>query len=221
MTPCKYGFADLHIHTRFSDGIAELSEVLEHVQLHTNLDVIAITDHDSFRGAWLARELAAKDDYRFQVVPGMEVSTMEGHLLVLFLENPVSSYESLRHTIEATHAQGGICVVPHPMSRQRDSIDRKTIEGLLASGDENVHLDGLEILDPHAARIMCLEDVEALNRECYHLAELGNSDGHALSVIASRYTVFCGRTIQDLRESIRSRRTRGWTGPFTGFANDL
>src|SRR5262245_59185553 len=41
----KHGKADTHMHSTYSDGCGTIEEILEHVQLHTNLDVIAITDH--------------------------------------------------------------------------------------------------------------------------------------------------------------------------------
>jgi histidinol phosphatase-like PHP family hydrolase len=48
------GLADLHIHTLYSwDGIHSVSAVLRHVVDHTDLDVIAITDHDEVAGAWI------------------------------------------------------------------------------------------------------------------------------------------------------------------------
>ena len=43
--------ADLHIHTRVSDGMATVESVLEYVQERTELDVIAITDHEDVTGA--------------------------------------------------------------------------------------------------------------------------------------------------------------------------
>lgn len=78
------GKADLHLHTSCSDGMASVARLLDHVESHTGLDVIAITDHDSLRGAMRARDRWARGSYRFDLVPGMEVTTTEGHLLALF-----------------------------------------------------------------------------------------------------------------------------------------
>ena len=50
------------------------------------LDVIAITDHDETSASLEARDWAARHGYRVQVVPGVEVTTREGHLLALFVE---------------------------------------------------------------------------------------------------------------------------------------
>lgn len=215
-----YGLADLHIHSRFSDGIDEVPDILDYVERNTSLDVMAIADHDTMDGYYAARDLMAKKSYRFQLVPAMEVSTREReaparevHLLALFLESPVPSYGPLHQTIRAIHARGGLCVAAHTMCRQRNSMSREVLEQLLADPDITVHPDGLETMEDRVARIVCVEDAEGLNRQLYHLAELGNSDGHALSIIGTRYTLFRGKTAGDLRSCILERSTRGWSGP--------
>ena len=76
------GSADLHIHTTTGyDGTASVAETLEHVATHTRLNLIAITDHDEIDGALEALALAPR--YGVQVIPGIEVSTLDGHLLAL------------------------------------------------------------------------------------------------------------------------------------------
>ena len=66
------GLADIHIHTRVSDGMADIMELVDFVERETRLDVIAITDHDQIEGGYRARELAAKNNCRFEVVVGMD-----------------------------------------------------------------------------------------------------------------------------------------------------
>ena len=44
------GKADLHIHTRVSDGMATIEQVLEYAEQRTELDVIAVTDHEDVAG---------------------------------------------------------------------------------------------------------------------------------------------------------------------------
>jgi predicted metal-dependent phosphoesterase TrpH len=85
----EMGKADLHVHTAFSDGMADARAVLEYVEAHTDLDVLAITDHDDVRGALKAREIWARGHYRFELVTGAELTTIEGHLLALFVEEPL------------------------------------------------------------------------------------------------------------------------------------
>src|SRR6185295_9942460 len=80
------GTADLHIHTRHGDGMATVPELLAYVESDTSLDVIAVTEHDTLLAAEEARELHARGGYRFDVIRGMEVTTLDGHLLALFID---------------------------------------------------------------------------------------------------------------------------------------
>ena len=51
----RLGRADLHIHTLASDGTAGVVEILDHVERNTELDVIAITDHERIDAALAGR----------------------------------------------------------------------------------------------------------------------------------------------------------------------
>src|SRR5436189_2300642 len=66
--PPGHSKADLHLHSTYSDGIDSIPKILEFVEHQTDLDVIAIADHDDVRGAHEARELAARRNYRVQIV---------------------------------------------------------------------------------------------------------------------------------------------------------
>jgi predicted metal-dependent phosphoesterase TrpH len=105
------GRADLHIHTAIGDGMAEVQELLGYVEEKTDLDVIAVTDHDNIRGAYAARELWAKGRYSFEVVAGVEVTALEGHLLALYVEEPPPALRPVVEVLEAVHSQGGLCVI--------------------------------------------------------------------------------------------------------------
>lgn len=202
----NYGIADLHIHSSASDGMASVPQILEYVERETELDVIAITDHDEIRGSYQARELAEKGRYRFEVVVGMEVTTLQGHLLALFLERPVLSFQRLGKTIEAVHAQGGLCIVPHPMSWLTRSIGQTTLDKFAYRDDGN-HLDGIEIVNSNIAARISYEKSKRLNGKRYHLAETGGSDAHFLVMIGSGYTLFPGRSAADLQQSLLERTT--------------
>src|SRR2546421_7480478 len=97
----RLGRADLHIHTLASDGTSGLVEILDFVERKTDLDVIAITDHERIDAAQAARSIAASSGLRFEVVVGEEVTTRGGHLLALFIDQPIRPLRSLRWTIAA------------------------------------------------------------------------------------------------------------------------
>lgn len=74
--------ADLHIHTRASDGELSPTEIVR-AAVDGKLDVIAVTDHDTIKG--LAEALAAAEGGPVRVVTGVEVSAehegVECHIL--------------------------------------------------------------------------------------------------------------------------------------------
>jgi predicted metal-dependent phosphoesterase TrpH len=80
-------FADLHLHTRFSDGTFSPVELVEHAVQH-QLAAIALTDHDTVEGcAATARECAAAG---IEFIAGTELTAefndTEVHLLGYFLD---------------------------------------------------------------------------------------------------------------------------------------
>lgn len=207
------GKADLHVHTSLGDGTADVPELLDYVEAHTDLSVIAITEHDDLAPALAAREHAARRSYRFEVVPGIEVTTIEGHLLALYVEGPVPSLKPLVSTLEAVHRLGGVCVIPHPMSPLTRSIGQRTIERVLREGRDDVAFDALEAASSPAGRLTGAK-ARRLNRERYHLAEVGGSDAHFLEAIGASYTEFRGATAGELRRAIEAEATSAVAGPY-------
>lgn len=206
------GKADLHIHTARGDGMADLPELLDHVQEKTDLTVIAVTEHDDVRPGLEAREMCARGSYRLEVVPGAEVTTLEGHLLALYLEEPIESLRPLAETLEAVHRQNGLCIIPHPMSWLTRSIGQSVIERVLRDAQDGVYFDGIEVADQSAGARVSIRKARRLNEERYHLAEVGGSDAHFLAVVGSAYTVFEGWGAEDLRRAVLARTTQGVDG---------
>jgi predicted metal-dependent phosphoesterase TrpH len=210
------GKADIHIHSEFSDGMASVQEILDHVEHKTDLDLIAITDHDMFDGAEAARELAARRNYRFHVLAGMEVTTLEGHLLALGIDRPVRSLQPLARTIAQAHQQGGIVIVPHPMSWLIRSVGRRGILRIHNQRNSEVYFDGFEVLNPSFAGQVTAAQAKLLNHEVLHLAATGGSDAHTLSMIGTGLTLFPGQGPNDLYRALVERTTSAeghfWTG---------
>lgn len=207
-----YGKADLHIHTAIGDGMAQPQQLLDFVETETDLSLIAITDHDDIRGALLTQELWARGHYSFQVVVGEEVTAQEGHLLALFIQELVPPFQPLADTIEAVHRQGGLCLVPHPLSWLTRSLGHRTIEAIVRHPTQVVYLDGIELANDTLGARISRRRVQRLNRDIYHLTEVGGSDAHFLRAVGSAYTLFAGRTDQDLRRCILEGTTRAVNG---------
>ena len=206
------GKADLHVHTACSDGMCEVAELLDYVEEQTDLDLVAVTDHDDLRGAWETRAAWARGRYRFAVIPGMEVTTIEGHILALFIEEPVPCLRPVEETLAAIHRLGGVAVVPHPFTWLTRGMGLRHLRRVLASGNDGVHVDAIEVTNQTPAGRLGARKARRLNRDEFRLAEAGGSDAHFLSVVGSGYTEFEGRTSDDLRRALDAKTTRGVSG---------
>ncbi|MEO7664091.1 MAG: PHP-associated domain-containing protein [Candidatus Limnocylindrales bacterium] len=199
------GRADLHIHTLASDGTAGVSDILEHVERATDLDVIAITDHERIDAAIAARSMAVDRGLRFEVVVGEEITTLGGHLLALWIDRPIKPFRSMRTSIAEIHDQGGIAIPAHPLVPYPLCAQGFVLRRLLE--DEPRHRpDALEAFNPTTLGRPWHERVVRFADE-HGLAKVGNSDAHALEAIGSGYTTFPGRSGEELRAAILARET--------------
>jgi len=201
------GKADLHIHTRVSDGMESISTVLEYIEHRTDLDVVAITDHEDAYGGHAARELATKRGYRFEVIVGAEITTIQGHLLGLFLERTPASFRGVESTVDVIHRQGGIAIAPHPMSWLTRSLSRRTLDRL--SSDSGARLDALELANPSPAGLKTRAQTIRRNEKFWHLPSVGGSDAHHLPHIATAWTEFPGTSAEELRQAVLDGKTAG------------
>ena len=215
----RIGRADVHLHTDTVDGLQSVGELLDYAEYETELDVVAITDHDAIRSALEARERAEQRNSRVRVITGTEVTTRHGHLLALFVERQFPMLKTIDATLAAIHEAGGIAVVPHPMSWLTTSLGERTLRRIHALGAEGRrsgrYFDAIEMLNPSVAGRVAYRRARELNRTLLHLPVMAGSDAHASSLIGSAYTTFPGRTPDDLRAAFAAHTTqahgRFWT----------
>lgn len=199
------GKADLHIHTAYSkDGTATVAAVLDHVVQHTDLDVIAITDHDEIEGALQALTLAPR--YGIEVIPGSEVSTAEGHLLALYITERVPPGLSLVETVAYVAALGGLCVAAHPGGRWKWSLQAHQLRHALAQPGIADTLVGLEAYNASLPNLQVNRQAAHMQREM-GLAHVSCSDAHLLWMIGMAATSFPGQGAQALRKALVERTT--------------
>ena len=119
---------DLHIHSEHSpDGRMSLDEIVSCARAR-GLQGVAVCDHDrALTETWDAPD--------FLLIPGVELSTDQGHLLGLFVTEQIEARE-LGAAIDAVHACGGLAVMAHPFER---SSDAQRLDAYLD------RLDGIEV----------------------------------------------------------------------------
>jgi len=204
------GIADLHIHTTHSwDGTATVAAVLKHVVSHTDLDLIAITDHDEISGALQALELAPA--YGLAVVPGSEISTAEGHLLALFIERKIPAGLSLHESIVRVGELGGLCIAPHVAARRANGLSTAAVRAALQDRDIRRILVGIEVYNAGVIPGSSNRIAQALADQL-PVAQVASSDAHLLWMIGRGATGFHGGTPTDLRRALETAATSAIAG---------
>ncbi|MBQ9459623.1 MAG: CehA/McbA family metallohydrolase [Oscillospiraceae bacterium] len=153
---------DLHVHSAASpDGRMSVDEIVRAAKARS-LSGVAITDHDV-----TLTDVPSYDD--FLVIPGCEFSTEYGHLLGLFLREPIGKLP-FSETVEAIRAQGGVAVLAHPFERSRDAARLEPVADML---------DGVEVWNGRAERkIRDANRLALAFAEAHGLRQFAGSDAH-------------------------------------------
>lgn len=209
------GKADYHIHSNYSDGEPTIEGILDYCQNRTDLDVIAICDHDTIEGAQLAQEIAKRKKFRFEIIVGEEVSTTEGHIIGLFLSSKIEPGKPVKETVTEIKKQSGIAIASHPFQHTKFSNDQMvTMDGIGSKElfDLRFDLDAVETVN--ATPTLADENigVTAMNRTLIRAAEVGGSDAHILEAIGIGYTVFEGRSSKNFERAIKTHQTQAIYG---------
>jgi len=201
------GRADLQLHSDLGDGLASPEAILD-VAERVGLSVIALTDHDDIRGAFVLRDIAARRSSPVEIVPGVEVTTRSGHLLALWIEEELPMFAPLAATLSLIHRGGGVAIVPHPLSYLTFSVGEGALRALAAAADPLVHVDGIETRNPSYAGRVRGARAAWLNETVLHVAETGSSDAHHANLVGTTWTDFDGNDGAALRRAIADRTTR-------------
>ena len=197
---------DLHVHSRFSpDSSARVHDLLDHAGL-AGLAWVALTDHNTVEGHARLRELRSSYP-RLILIPGIEVSTADGHLLVYGLDVCPPVGRALAETIEWVNDHAGVPVLAHPFrvphgvgKRLAQTADVHALEG--ANGHNG------EFANARA-------DLIAAQRR---IGSTGGSDAHTPETVGRAYTLF-NEEIDGpgaLLEQLRRGRCRGSGRSLTG-----
>lgn len=212
--------ADLHMHTNVSlDSKGNGLEPEELVDLASvsGLDFVAITDHHSLVGAEKARDYAAKQEKPVEVVTGIEISTDKGHIVGLYMRDPIGEVK-LEHAIYEIHRQGGLVIVPHPFLRTAGGKDRplslseEALNSVILNDSRELYFDGFEVYSQGAQDVFYGkrgrgDDTNRLALKYYllHKEKLGaavsSSDSHRIAVGRAR-TAYHGNIGKAIEKSL-------------------
>ncbi|WP_370576016.1 PHP domain-containing protein [Methanomethylovorans sp.] len=183
---------DLHAHSKYSPKCGYMEpKVIVKLAQKKGLYGIAITDHDTIKGALKTKEYADKD---LRVIIGSEVMTSRGEVIGLFLSDEIRSTDFIG-VVEEIHDQNGVAIVPHPFDTLRRSA-------LWPTENDVKYLDGVEGFN--ARNVYQKSNMDAVEfGKKYKLAITAGSDAHFSNEVGNAGVITDN---EDLREAILSRR---------------
>ena len=176
---------DLHTHSFFSgDGVSSPEQLIAAAR-KKGLHGFAITDHNTCEAVdymlekgFMREDGGAVDN--FLIIPGVEVTTAEGHLLCIGTTLPYLKGRPAREVCEIIHDRGGIAIPPHPYDLFRAGIRFQTLETL--------PIDALEVFNAATT-------LRRYNRYAFKYAQVRGlpmtaaSDAHHEAAVGTAYTI--------------------------------
>lgn len=166
--------ADFHIHTIYSaDSVIQPKTLVDMLAAHSFIKVAAVTDHDSVRGCRATVELAsAYPD--ILVIPGVEISTEQGDVVVLGTDELPPKPWTPEVIVDFAKSIGGVSIVAHPF-RAYGMGDRA----------RNYKVDAIEVLNGGSSQDANSEAKELA--KSLGLPGTAGSDAHQVSELFSVY----------------------------------
>lgn len=176
---------DLHCHSWFSgDGVSSPESLIASARAK-GLHGFALTDHNSSDGCryLLDKGLVREDGLPvddFLVIPGVEVTTAEGHLLCLGVILPYLKGTPALEVCRMVHEMGGVAIPPHPYDLFRAGIRQSVLDTL--------EIDALEVFNAATT-------LKRYNRMAFDYATskglpmTAGSDAHHEAAIGTAYTI--------------------------------
>ncbi|PKP54381.1 MAG: metal-dependent phosphoesterase [Candidatus Altiarchaeales archaeon HGW-Altiarchaeales-3] len=165
---------DIHLHSNYSDGANTPEEIIKYAK-KIGLAGIAITDHDTARGYLNAIDRNSKNK-NFKIIPGVEVTSKEGHILCLNAIPEILPYTPAEEVIEKIHDEGGIAIAAHPYDKFRGGVSDLILK---------LNFDAIEVFN--GRMIMSKKGIEELKKiaDKRNIAKTGGSDAHSVREVGN------------------------------------
>jgi predicted metal-dependent phosphoesterase TrpH len=183
---------DLHVHSVYSIDSTITPEQLVVYARKRGLDGVAVTDHDR-----LDSGLKISKEVNFLVLPGMEVSSRDGHIIGLNINTPVAKGLPAEETVNKIHAAGGIAIACHPSAFLKESLNKHV----------TAKFDAVEVINSSSIpfRYSLKRNEKLASR--LDVARVAGSDAHYGPEIGCAYTLIDGApNMEDIAEAIKKKR---------------
>lgn len=191
---------DIHIHTTMSPDASIFIEEIPQILNMKHLDGVAVTDHDRFFN---------KEIEGIIIVPGIEVSTRQGHLLGLGNVGDITPGLSVDETVRIIHSRGGVAILAHPYD---------VIRGGIRPAHVTEPLDGIETINSKAHPFRLSKYLAEKTARRLGIPTLGGSDSHTPETIGDAYTCIETRSasVEDILHAIIQGSAKAKGGPSGG-----
>jgi len=92
--------------------------------LELGLNALSITDHDTLNGSLEAAEFVRDEHLDIDIIPGIEITTSDGHLLAYGVSRDIDRGMSLKESVWEVKKQNGLTAIPHPFQIDRHGVRR-------------------------------------------------------------------------------------------------
>ncbi len=167
---------DLHIHSQYSEDATGSPKDIIKILKKKGLQGMAITDHNTIKGALKSLQIKPKE---FTIIPGVEISTKDGHMLALNVTENIKRHLSVEETVEKIIDAGGIPIVPH-LFRNMSGIKKEKLR--------NIHtkLSAIEVFNGCSLPQTNLKTAKIAKE--FSLGGTGGSDAHGPRYAGYAYT---------------------------------
>jgi predicted metal-dependent phosphoesterase TrpH len=179
------------------DSYIDIDELVERAK-NAGLDGVCVTDHEWF---WKQSTIERfRRELDFLILPGVEMNTEDGHLLVFGLERYVFGMHRTGFLKKELDKVGGVMVLAHPY--RRNMYYGEEVEDSVKRYSKRSFFDLIDIIETHNGRATEKQSrFSQLLGQRLNLKGTGGSDAHQLTDIPSCATFF-ERDISNVRELI-------------------
>ena len=195
---------DLHVHTDRSYDAHTRREDLPAIVKSRGLDGVAVTEHNIF-------DPPSFDDAL--VLPGVEISSRDGHIIALGINEMVQPKLPADDTIRRIHNQDGVAIIPHPYDPVCQCIKIARLK---------TRPDAVETVNADALSFYISNWLARRDSTKFKLPQVGGSDSHIPQTIGDAYTLIDAksRDLKDILNGIRCGKVSGG-GRATSIVNKM
>ncbi len=169
------------------------------------LTAVAVTDHNCVEGAL---KIAKETD--FPIIPGIEIDSLDGHIVGLNVKEIIPRRLSATETAERIHTAGGVAIACHPYALFKGSLGKNVCS----------EFDAIEVINARAFPFK--RSVKKANEtaERLKLSRVAGTDAHYGPQVGYGYTVIdADLNIEAIMKAIVNGHCEAYGEPVPVFLN--